>query len=230
MIRILPLFFVTFLAMPAAAAERRYTVTDFDRIQVDGPFRVTLTTGKGASAIASGDPQALERVSVEVQARVLKIRPNRSGWGGYPSHDAGPVSLTVTTPALRAATLIGSGQLAIDNAKAMKFDTALSGSGRIEIRTLEADNAYLGLVGGGTLTLGGRAKTVRATISGSGNLEAADLISEDAEISAETSGNISLAVGRAARINSSGAGDIVITGTPACTVANRGAGTVTCGK
>src|SRR3546814_19405145 len=40
---------------PAQAAERRYTVTDFNRIRVDGPFVVTLATGKSPSATASGE-------------------------------------------------------------------------------------------------------------------------------------------------------------------------------
>lgn len=230
MIRTLPLALVALLATPVAAAERRYSVTDFDRIQVEGPFRVTLTTGKGASAIASGDPQAIERVSVEVQSRVLKIRPNRSAWGGYPGQDAGAVSLIVTTPALRAATLIGSGALAIDKAKAMKFDAALSGSGRIGIGSVEADMLNLGLVGGGTLALGGTAKSVRATISGSGDLDAAGLRSEDAEISADTSGRIALTVRRAAKVTTTGAGEVTIGGMPACTVVNRGVGIVRCGK
>ena len=222
MIRTLPLAFVALLATPAAAAERRYSVTDFDRIQVEGPFRVTLTTGKGASAVASGDPQAIERVSIEVQSRLLKIRPNRSAWGGYPGQDAGAVSLAITTPALRGATVIGSGTLNIDKAKAMKFDAALSGSGRIGIGSVEADMLNLGLVGADTLG--------RATISGSGDLDAAGLRSEDAEISADTSGRIALTVRRSAKVTTTGAGEVTIGGTPACTVANRGVGIVRCGK
>ena len=230
MIRTMPFACLALLAQPAAAAERRYTVTDFDRIQVEGPFQVTLTTGKGPSASASGDTRALDRVSVEVQSRTLKIRPNRSAWGGYPGQQSGPIKLTVSTHDLRGATLIGSGSLAIDKAEAMKFDAALSGSGRIAIGSVEADALTLGLLGGGKLMLGGKAKTVRATISGSGDLEAAGLRSEDAEINADTSGNIALAVRRAAKITATGAGNVAIDGSPACTVSNRGAGTVSCGN
>jgi hypothetical protein len=230
MIRILPLAALASLAQPALAAERRYTVTDFDRVQVEGPFQVTLTTGKGASALASGSGQALDRVSVEVQSRTLKIRPNRSAWGGSKAQQSGPVTLTVSTHGLRSASVTGSGSLAIDKAKAMKFDAALSGSGRIAIGSVEADALTLGLLGGGKLVIGGRAKTVRATISGSGDLDAAALQSEDAEINADTSGTIALAVRRAARITATGAGDVAIGGAPACTVSNKGAGTVSCGK
>ena len=230
MIRIMPLAAIALLAQPAAAAERRYTVTDFDRIQVEGPFQVTLTTGKAPSARADGEMLALERVSVEVQSRTLKIRPNRSAWGGYPGQQSGGVKLLVSTPGLRSATVTGAGTLSIDKVKAMMFDAALAGSGRLGIGSLEADALSLGLLGGGKLTLGGKAKTVRATISGSGDLDAAALQSEDAEVNADTSGTIALGVRRAAKITATGAGEVTIGGTPACTVTNRGVGTVSCGK
>ena len=230
MIRILPFALAALFAMPAEAAERRYTITDFDRIQVEGPFRVTLVTGKGASAVATGDPRSIDRVSVDVQSRLLKIRPGRSGWGGYPGQENGTVTLTITTPALRSATVIGSGTLEIDRAKAMKFDAVLSGSGRIGIDSVEADVLAIGLVGGGTLRIGGAAKSVRATVSGSGDLDASSLRAEDAEINADTSGRVALAVRRAAKVTSAGAGDVVIAGAPACTVSNRGAGNVSCGS
>ncbi|HMC91878.1 MAG TPA: DUF2807 domain-containing protein, partial [Allosphingosinicella sp.] len=54
-------------AAPAAAAERSYPVTDFDRIQVEGPYEVTLVTGGASTARGSGSQAALERVTVEVQ-------------------------------------------------------------------------------------------------------------------------------------------------------------------
>ncbi len=230
MIRILPLAALALLAQPAAAAERRYSVTDFDRIQVEGPFQVTLATGKSPSALATGDTQALERVSIEVQSRTLKIRPNRSSWGGYPGQQSGGVKLTVSTHGLRSAAIAGSGSLAIDKVKAMKFDAAVQGSGRVGIDSLEVDVLTLGLLGGGKLSVGGQAKTIRATISGSGDLDAASLQSEDAEINADTSGTIALGVRRAAKITATGAGEVTIGGTPACTVTNRGAGTVSCGN
>lgn len=230
MIRIMPFAALAFAASPAHAAERRYTITDFDRVQVEGPFQVTLTTGRAVSASASGDSAALDRVSVEVQGRTLKIRPNRSSWGGYPGEQAGAVKLSLSTHGLRAVTLIGPGNLVVDKAKAMRFDANLSGSGRIGIGALEADALNLGLIGAGKLSIGGKAKTVRATVTGSGDLEAAGLSGEDADINADTSGTIALSARRAAKVTMTGAGEVTIGGTPACTVVNRGAGIVRCGK
>src|SRR3954465_10497005 len=101
-------------AAPAAAAERNYPVTDFDRVQVEGPYEVVLVTGTGSGARATGSAAALERVTVEVQSGVLKIHPNRSGWGGYPGANADPVRIAASTRQLRAATVIGAGTLAVD--------------------------------------------------------------------------------------------------------------------
>nr|WP_295373585.1 head GIN domain-containing protein [uncultured Sphingosinicella sp.] len=226
----MPLAFIALLGHPASAAERRYTITDFDRIHVEGPFQVTLVTGKGVSALATGDTQALERVSIEVQNRTLKIRPNRSAWGGYPGKSTGAVKLAVTTHELRGATVIGSGSLSVDKARAMKFDAAISGSGRIGIANVEADMLTLGLLGAGKLIVAGKVKSLRATVTGAGELDGSQLTAEDAEIAADTSGAIGLGVKRAVKLTATGAGDVAIAGTPACTVDHRGAGSISCGK
>src|SRR3954465_1955251 len=83
-------------AAPAAAAERNYPVTDFDRIQVEGPYEVTLVTGGASAARGIGSDAALEGVTVEVQSGLLRIHPNRSAWGGYPGDKAGPVKIAVS--------------------------------------------------------------------------------------------------------------------------------------
>src|SRR3954464_4919821 len=104
MTRTLPIAFLAFAAAacPAAAAERNYTVTDFDRVQVDGPYQVTLRTGLTAGARAEGSAGALDRISIDVQGNSLRVRTNRSAWGGYPGDSTGPVAITLTTRDLRA--------------------------------------------------------------------------------------------------------------------------------
>ena len=215
---------------PAVAAERRYSVTDFDRIQLEGPYEVVLRTGLASAARAEGTPAALERISIDVQGRTLRIRPNRSGWGGYPGESAGPVRVEVATRDLRTAVVVGAGSLAIDRMGGLRADLSLSGSGRISAGTILADNLGLGIVGSGRMTVGGRAKQLRATVQGSGDLAAANLRADDATLVAETSGSVTVAVVRSAKVTASGAGDVVVLGTPSCTVQARGAGSVRCGR
>ena len=230
MTRIMLAALALFTAASAQAAERRFTVSGFEKVQVEGPFQVTISTGKGSGAVATGSTQALDRISIGVEGRTLRIRPNRSAWGAPPKPGEGGVKVALSTHDLTAATLAGSGSLAVDKARAMRFDVALSGSGRITIGSVEADKLNVQMLGAGALALSGRAKTLRATVTGQGALDAAGLTADDAEIAADTTGNIALGVRRAARIAASGAGDVTIGGTPACTLSGTGTGRVRCGK
>jgi len=231
MIRTIPALLVAaLLAAPAAAAERRFTVTGFDRVQVEGPYQVRLATGRNGSATAIGSPVALDGVDIKVQARTLRIRPKRGAWGGYPGEEAGPVRIEVGTAALKGAVLNGSGSLVIDKLQGMRVDLSLAGSGSLGVDAVKADILQVASLGSGTLKLGGQVKTFRAAVQGTGSLDAAGLTAEDAALTLGTSGDTSLAVRRAVTVASSGAGATRISGSPACTVRRSGAGAVRCGS
>ena len=217
-------------ATPAAAAERRFSVTDFDRVQVEGPYQVVLVTDRPSAALAVGSREAIDRVSIDVQSRTLRIRPNRSAWGGYPGESAGPVRIELATRLLRAATVNGSGSLAIDKARGLRVELSVAGSGRLGVAMLDADVLIVGLLGSGKVTLAGRAKQLRATIQGTGDLAARDLRAENAQINADTAGSIAVGAGRTAKVTATGQGDVEIVGTPACTVVGHSAAQVSCGR
>lgn len=218
------------LAAPAAAAERHYTVTDFDRVVIEGPFTVRLSTGRTSSAAATGSAQALERVSVEVQGRTLRVRPNRSAWGGYPGAAVGPVTIALATRELRAATVNGSASLAIDGASGLRLELAVEGSGRIGATGVSADNLIVGLLGSGRIQLAGTARQLRASVHGSADLDAAALTAQGANIVTDSAGRIAVAVEREATVTASGTGEVEIIGAPACTVRGLAAGQVRCGR
>lgn len=230
MTRILPLAFVALAAAapPAAAAERRYSVTDFDRVQIDGPYQVTLMTGLTSAARAEGSQEALERISVDVQGGTLRVRRNRSAWGGYPGEGPGPVRIALTTRDLRTAAVVGSGTLEIDRARGLRVDLSVSGSGRLNVANVDADNLVVGLLGGGRISLAGRARQLKATIQGSGDLAASGLSADDAQINADTAGNVAVAVARTVKVTATGPGDVEILGTPSCNVEAKGSGSVRC--
>ena len=217
-------------AAPAAADERTYSVTDFDRVQVEGPYRVTLVTGRPSRAVAIGSREAIERVSVEVQGRTLRIRPNRSAWGGYPGDKVGPVRIEASTRDLRAGTVTGSGALAVDRAEGLRLDFSVSGSGGIDVAQVEADRLVVGLLGSGRTTLGGAAKTMVATIQGSGDLDAAALKVEDLQLTADTAGTVAVRAARTAKVTAIGPGDVTVAGTPSCTLSGAASAMVACGR
>lgn len=231
MTRTLPLALLALAAAaPAGAAERTYSITDFDRVQVDGPYRVTLTTGRSSAARAEGSTEALDHISVDVQSGTLRVRRNRSAWGSYPAEGLGPVTIVLTTRDLRNAAVVGSGSLDIDRAKGLRVDLSVSGSGRLNVGSVEADNLVVGLLGGGRITLAGRTKQLKATIQGSGDLAAAGLSADDAQIGSDTAGSVAVAVSKTAKVTATGPGDVEIIGSPTCTVQAKGSGQVRCGQ
>jgi len=218
------------LATPGVAAERSYPVTDFDRIQVEGPFEVTLVTSHPSHVHASGSADALDRVSIEVEGRTLRIRANPSAWGGTAGQSPGPVRIEATTQDLSRATVLGSGSLAIDKARGLRLDLGLGGSGRLTVGLLDADNLIVDLLGSGRITLAGRAKQMRAAVKGSGDVAGGALVADDVQLTADTAGSVTLGSARSAKVIATGPGDVTIGGSPACTVDNKGAGRVRCGS
>jgi hypothetical protein len=216
-------------ATPAAAAERRYSVTDFDRIVVEGPFAVRLDTDRSPSATATGSPQALEGVSIEVQGRTLRVRPNRSAWGGYPGAATAPATIALSTHGIRAASVNGAGQLILGRVGGLRLDLAVQGTGRIAAREVAADALHVALIGSGRIELAGTAREIRADVHGWADLDAAALTVQGATLVTDTAGRIALTAARQATVTAAGIGEIDIAGTPACTVRGPSAGQVRCG-
>ncbi|MDB5663060.1 MAG: hypothetical protein JWN59_1398 [Sphingomonas bacterium] len=216
-------------AAPTAAATRSYSVTGFERIRVEGPYSVTLKVGPSNSAVATGDQRAIDRLRVEVQSRTLVIRADRSASGGWQAESPGRLTIAVATPALTAAILAGSGSLAIDRAKAMRFDLAVSGSGSATIGALASDRLSLALVGSGEIVIGGSAAQTRASLQGSGTIDATRLAADDLDLSVTGSGDAHFTARRTAKVTTTGSGGVTVDGKPACTVTSSGSGEVRCG-
>lgn len=219
-------------ALPVAgtAADRRYSVADFDRVVVEGPYVVRLVAGRASAATAHGSVDALDRISVDVQGQTLRIRRNRNAWAGTPRGPEGPVVVELSTRMLRAARLVGPARLEIDRAEGLRVEFTVEGGGELRARNVDADNLSVALIGSGRIELAGSARSARADIQGTGSLDAAALTAEAATVSSTTSGSVTIAAGRSATVNANGLGDVAILGTPACTVRGIGAAQVRCGS
>ena len=218
------------LPAPASAATRTYSVTTFDRIRVEGPYAVALKVGPGVSARADGDARAIDRLKVEVQGTTLVIRTDAAGWGGWDKATPGRVALSLTTPALSSVGVSGSGTLAIDRAKAMRFDIAVSGSGSVALGAIATDRLGVVLVGSGRVAVAGRAQQTHATLQGSGSIDATKLAVDDLQLAASGSGEAKFTASKTATVSASGSGDVTVAGAAACTVNAVGSGEVRCGK
>lgn len=216
------------LVAPAGAAERRYSVTDFERVIVEGPYQVHLVVGPPSSAVVTGTREGIDRVAVDVQGTTLRIRRNRSAWGGAPGADAGPVRVELATRRLRSVRLVGPARAEVEGGEGLNIDLGVEGSGTLKATGIEADNLSLALLGSGRLEIGGVARRLRADFQGTGDVEGSALVSQDATIATNTVGTVSLTVNGPVTVNANGLGDVRILGRPVCTIRGMGASQVVC--
>ena len=217
-------------AAPAFAAERGVTVTDFDRLRVDGGFIVEVRTGVAASARIIGSAAAIEATSVVVQGRQLTIRRNRQAWGGYPGQTPPAATIRITVRALSNVGVSGPATVSVDRMRGLKVAASLEGPGSLSIGALAADRMDIGTFGSGTMTLGGTVGNLTATVRGAGTFDATRLTVSDLKLNSESAGDVTVTVKRAADVTMTAAGRVTILGSPACTVRNIGSGTVACGS
>jgi hypothetical protein len=223
----LPLLLLTLtLAAPAGAATRNFGITSFDRIRVDGPYKVVLKVGVAPFASASGSQAALDEVSVEVQGRTLVVHASRSSWGGFPGETKGPVEIRIGTHELTQAWLNGSGSLQIDRVRGLAFDLSVQGSGAVGIGQAEVDQLRVSVGGTAVAIIAGNAGKTTATVRGMSTLDATRLATKDAVITADGPATIKADVANSVTIDGSGPATITLTGDPACTSRLKGSATV----
>jgi hypothetical protein len=218
-------------ALPAAAADRSYTVTSFDRVRVEGPFDVRLTVGNaGASAKASGDSETLTNLDVQVQGTTLIVRKGANGWSerGRPTGPA-PV-ITLVTSNLRTATMIGGGKLAIvGSLRSQQLDFQVTGTGSIDAQGIESDQLAVTLVGAGNVALAGKSGRARLLTNGSGTIMALPLTVSDVLVRLDGPGETQVTARFTADITSTGLGRVVVAGSAKCVTNGQAGGPILCG-
>jgi len=214
------------LASPAAAATRNFGITSFEKIRVDGPYKVTLTTGIAPFARASGAASAIDRVAIDMVGNTLVVHNDTSSWGGYPGADKGQVEISLGTHDLSSAWVNGSGVLAIDRIKGLSFDLSVQGAGLAEIAKVDVDQLNVSIAGTASARLAGEAGKMTAVIRGISSLDSTNLSTKDATLGADGAATIGAAVSNAVTIDAIGPVTVRLAGRPSCTLRVRGSASV----
>ena len=110
-----PLLFLSlasFIAAPALADRRGYSVTSFTRLRVEGPVTLKIEVGGSPAGYAEGDRDAIDRIRVDNAGDQLLVSVDRSNWTGEQPHGIGKGVLHISTPSIEALSVIGAGDCA----------------------------------------------------------------------------------------------------------------------
>lgn len=218
-----PLLLLVSAAPPAD--EKRFVVTSFDRVRVDGPFVVEIVPGS-PGARASGDARALDHVAVRVDGGTLIVNTGTIGWALRAVEAPGTVRVTISVPALTGLAIRGGAQVEVAEMRGGRVDLGLNGAGSIVVKAVRADDLFVTLTGTGAITLAGTAARARVQSFGQGSVDAEALTAGDAVLRGESSGDVRMRVRYNAQISSRGTGMVSALGQPACKV--TGSGPVEC--
>lgn len=218
----------------ASAAERRYTLANFDKVQVEGDVAVEITSDAAPRAMASGDSRALEALTVEVQGGTLHIRRARSNApverrARRTAPDALPL-VRVGARSVQALTLRGHGSARLDRLAGAKPSATVDGNGSAEIGAVKAEALAVTVTGSGSLKIAGDADTARTMMLGDGLVDATGLMLSALDFTSEGPVRARMLVNGPARIVANGDAEISVRGKAACTVRQTGNGRIDCGE
>lgn len=214
------------LAAPAAAETRSYTVSGFDRVRIDGPYAVSVTTNSGSFARATGSAAAIDRVKIRVEGTTLIVSVDPGGWGGTPEGAAGPVTVEAGTANLAIVTVNGAGSFKASGIRGPDFALNLQGSGSADVRGLDVDRLKIGLAGAGSARVGGKALALTALVRGAGVIDASQLSARDAVLGAEGPAVLRADVSGTAKVEAAGVATVTLTGDPGCQSKTSGTATI----
>jgi hypothetical protein len=207
---------------------KTFPAGNFTKLDIAGPYDVTVSTGSQPGVQATGGQNRLEELVVEVQGDTLKIHPReRNGMSWSWKNDRG-VKVSVTVPALNELAAAGSGDVSVNRIAGETFSAALAGSGELKLDDVQARQFALKLAGSGDVSARGAVGAARVSVAGSGTVDAANLVSDTADVAVMGSGDVRLQAKQSATVSVAGSGDVEIKGGAKCTVSKAGSGDVRC--
>lgn len=212
------------------ATVQNYNVGEFEGVSLAGSHDVIVTVGGPVTVRAEGDSKVVERLDIRVENGTLKVgtKSDRSWTIGF-NKDRAPVTIYVTVPSLKAASVAGSGDLRIDKVEGDQFSASVAGSGDLQVGALKVNNADFSVAGSGDIRAAGTAATTKASIAGSGDIDITGLQSRDSNVSVVGSGDVRAHATQTAQVSIMGSGNVTMAGGARCTVNKRGSGEANCG-
>lgn len=213
-------------ALSGEQSQRSVALDGFDEVELHGPERVEIAVGDDFAIRAEGDRAILDILEFDVRDGELRIEREDNSWFG--SGPDGRATVYVTMPAIRGATIAGSGTMTVDRAEAESFEVDIAGSGDLEIAALAAGETEFNIAGSGSVRAAGISNAIEVDIAGSGDVEIGELQAERMEVNIAGSGDVDAYVTERVEASFLGSGDVRVRGGAQCQSNSMGSGTLTC--
>jgi Putative auto-transporter adhesin, head GIN domain len=177
---------------------------NFTGISVGGSFDVEVKIGPVAEVTVEADDNVIKYVETTVSGNTLKIRTE-----GLHSMNNVHLKVYITVPELRSVKASASAEVKVlDVVKGdgrLSFDVSSSADIEAEVDAPEVDAEASS---SGSVTISGKTKNYTARVSSSGNIKSFELLTENADVSANSSGTAEVRASVSLNGNASSSGTI----------------------
>jgi hypothetical protein len=212
------LIFATLIAFGQEKEER--DVSSFTGVSLGIHGDLYLTQGSPQKVVVQAEKD-LDELETEVRDGVLRIKTDN--WN---SKIKG-VKIWITMPEVESLNVSGSGDLLAETPiDAEELDLKVSGSGKIKIPELKAEEIGAAISGSGDMVLAGAAEEMEIRISGSGDVHAEGLKVSECGIKISGSGSCKIDATGELNVSVSGSGNVTYYSDPQIDARVSGSGKV----
>jgi len=194
----------------------RPAVTPFSGLHIDGLADVTLRQGTTDAVAIEISARQSPDVSVDVVDGVLRIRYRtpRSWWSHLFGGAMRTPRIDITVRQLDTIALSGAVKLAAERLRVRQLGIDVSGTARIRMPELQAEELAITASGAMKATLAGSARRQRVVVTGAAEYRAGDLVTDETSIDVSGAGRVLVNAQKQLRVEVSGAGAVEYEGDP----------------
>ena len=179
-----------FTSVTAHAGDQSRSVAPFNKIAISGPMNLTVDAGKPFSVTVQGDAKFVGRVTTKVVNGELRISMDDDSNIRMRKTER----VVVSMPALTSFDAEGAGLARLNNVQGERLDVDYRGAG--------------------SLVINGKVRHVRIDAEGVGELDAKGLIAQEANVSFEGIGAVSIHASEKLTVDVEGMGNLTYYGNP----------------
>lgn len=193
---------------------------DFSSIKLDISADVCIAQGEVQSVVVEGEQNIINELNLNVRGEEWEIEFDDC----VRNHDG--LKFFITLPFIDQLRISGSGLIFSNTDLQMeRIKLRISGSGDIDVG-LDVEEVHSKISGSGTIKMEGIANFSDIEITGSGDVRAFDLLTEDTDVKIRGSGNVEVLVEDRLDVKITGSGDVFYRGNPRVSANISGSGSV----
>ena len=202
---------------------KSFDLKNFTAISCPGSWTVNVEQGDTFAVKVTSDENLFPFFDILVSPGILHIKVKST----Y-NLKSTKQEVSVTLPDLGGLRVSGSAKVFMPkcNTRGMDLALSVSGSGTIKVENLTVEKTELKISGSGTVSVSGKAGSIKAFISGSGKMKAAGLEANDASVDISGSGSAEVWAKNTLNAAVSGSGTIYYKGSPNLTSHISGSGKI----